>query len=46
MHTAISLVGYEKEVAAAMKFVFGSSFVCTNMEQAKKVSVHGFGIYT
>ena len=40
MHTAISLVGYEKEIEAAMKFVFGSSFVCTNMEHAKKVGVH------
>ncbi len=37
VHTALSLVGYESDVEAAMKFVFGSSFVCSNMETAKKV---------
>lgn len=38
VHTAISLIGYDKEIEAAMKFVFGSSFVCNNIEHAKKVS--------
>lgn len=37
MHTALSLVGYEKEIEGAMKFVFGSSFVCNAMDDAKKV---------
>ena len=35
---AISLVCYEDEVDAAMKFVFGSSFVCRDSNSAKKVT--------
>ena len=38
VHTALSLVGYEKDVETAMKFVFGGSFVCNKTEHAKKVS--------
>eukprot|EP00112_Aurelia_sp_Birch-Aquarium-sp1_P013858 Seg2963.2 transcript_id=Seg2963.2/GoldUCD/mRNA.D3Y31 product="Structural maintenance of chromosomes protein 2" protein_id=Seg2963.2/GoldUCD/D3Y31 len=38
VHTALSLVGYEKEIEGAMKFVFGSSFVCNAMDDAKKVT--------
>lgn len=38
MHTALSLVGYEEELKAAMEYVFGSSFVCKNMDLAKKVT--------
>lgn len=38
VHTALSLVGYEKDVATAMKFVFGSAFVCNKTEDAKKVT--------
>eukprot|EP00794_Sanderia_malayensis_P008232 gene8232-9114_t len=38
VHTALSLVGYEADVEAAMKFVFGSAFVCKELELAKKVT--------
>lgn len=38
VHTALSLVGYEEELKAAMEYVFGSSFVCKNMDLAKKVT--------
>ena len=34
---ALSLVGYDDEVQAAMEYVFGTSFVCDSMENAKKV---------
>ena len=37
VHTALSLVGYEDDVKAAMGYVFGSSFVCDTLENAKKV---------
>jgi len=35
---ALSLVGYEKEVDAAMKHVFGGNFICSDMDIAKKVT--------
>lgn len=35
---ALSLVGYEDEVAAAMEYVFGSTLVCEDAETAKKVT--------
>ncbi|XP_033637022.1 structural maintenance of chromosomes protein 2-like [Asterias rubens] len=38
VHTALSLVGFEKDVQAAMQFVFGSSLVCSQMDHAKKVT--------
>ena len=38
VHTALSLVGYKSELQAAMEFVFGNSFVCTDMDVAKKVT--------
>ncbi len=38
VNTALSLIGYEKDLKAAMEFVFGSSFVCPTMETAKKVT--------
>ena len=37
VHTALSLVGYEDEVKAAMAYVFGTAFVCNSMDNAKKV---------
>ena len=37
-HTAISLIGYANELGPAMKFIFGSSFVCKNMEEARRVT--------
>lgn len=38
VRTALTLVGYEKDVQAAMQFVFGSSLVCNEMSHAKKVT--------
>lgn len=35
---ALSLVGYEEEVSAAMEYVFGSTLVCENAETAKRVT--------
>lgn len=37
---ALSLVGYQEEIEAAMAFVFGSTFVCSSMESAKEVAFH------
>ena len=39
MHLALSLVGYEDEIKAAMAYVFGTTFVCDNMDNAKKVMI-------
>ncbi|KAK3612696.1 hypothetical protein CHS0354_042222 [Potamilus streckersoni] len=38
VQTALSLIGYEKDLQPAMEFVFGFSFVCTDMNTAKKVT--------
>lgn len=38
VNTALSLIGYEKDLKAAMEFVFGSVFVCSDMNSAKKVT--------
>nr|XP_054764171.1 structural maintenance of chromosomes protein 2-like [Lytechinus pictus] len=38
VRTALTLVGYEKDVQSAMEFVFGSSLVCNDMAHAKKVT--------
>ncbi|KAK3089416.1 hypothetical protein FSP39_003470 [Pinctada imbricata] len=38
VHTALSLIGYERDLQAAMEFVFGSAFVCKDMNSAKKVT--------
>ena len=38
MYTALSLVGYKSELQPAMEFVFGNSFVCTDMDAAKRVT--------
>lgn len=35
---ALSLVGYESEVSAAMEYVFGSTLVCADPDTAKKVT--------
>lgn len=35
---ALSLVGYETELASAMKYVFGNAFVCKDAETAKTVT--------
>ena len=38
VHIALSLIGYDSEVEAAMKFVFGRTLICRDMESAKKVT--------
>ncbi|XP_069125858.1 structural maintenance of chromosomes protein 2-like [Argopecten irradians] len=38
VNTALSLIGFEKDLQAAMEFVFGSAFVCKDMDTAKKVT--------
>ncbi|KAL5486574.1 hypothetical protein EMCRGX_G019076 [Ephydatia muelleri] len=38
VHPAISLVGYEEELQPAMEYVFGSTFVCDTLQNAKKVT--------
>jgi structural maintenance of chromosome 2 len=35
---ALSLVGYDEDVAAAMEYVFGNTLVCTDAETAKRVT--------
>ena len=35
---ALSLVGYDAGVEAAMKYVFGGNFVCPDMDAARKVT--------
>ncbi|KAK5998509.1 Structural maintenance of chromosomes protein 2 [Cladobotryum mycophilum] len=35
---ALSLVGYDDEVAAAMEYVFGNTLVCADAETAKRVT--------
>lgn len=38
VHVALSLVEYKPELQKAMEFVFGMTFVCDNMDNAKKVA--------
>ncbi|XP_009490394.1 structural maintenance of chromosomes protein 2 [Pelecanus crispus] len=38
LHLALSLVGYESELQKAMEYVFGTTLVCNNMDNAKKVT--------
>lgn len=38
MHLALSLIGYESELQKAMEYVFGTTLVCDNMNNAKKVT--------
>jgi structural maintenance of chromosome 2 len=38
VQTALSLVGYENQLKSAMEFVFGTCFVCSDMDAAKKVT--------
>lgn len=37
---AISLVGYDEEVAAAMDYVFGGGFICKDAKTAKELTFH------
>eukprot|EP01135_Chromosphaera_perkinsii_P010662 Nk52_evm62s2192 gene=Nk52_evmTU62s2192 len=38
VNIALSLVGYDHEVEAAMKYVFGKTLICKDMESAKQVT--------
>ncbi|KAJ8040749.1 Structural maintenance of chromosomes protein 2 [Holothuria leucospilota] len=38
VRTALTLVGYKEDLENAMRFVFGTTLVCDEMEQAKKVA--------
>jgi len=38
VQTALSLVGYKSELQPAMEYVFGNSFVCKDMDAAKRVT--------
>lgn len=38
VNLALSLVGYDEEVAKAMNYVFGSTLICADAETAKKVT--------
>ncbi|XP_010976990.3 structural maintenance of chromosomes protein 2 [Camelus dromedarius] len=38
VHVALSLVEYKPELQKAMEFVFGTTLVCDNMDNAKKVA--------
>ncbi len=38
MDLALSLIGYDEEVTAAMEYVFGSTLVCEDAETAKRVT--------
>lgn len=37
---AIELIGYEADVDAAMRYVFGSTFVCRELDAARRVTFH------
>ncbi|NXK62934.1 SMC2 protein, partial [Sylvietta virens] len=37
-HLALSLIVYESELQKAMEYVFGTTLVCNNMDNAKKVT--------
>lgn len=37
---ALALIDYEPELEPVMKFIFGGTFVCTDMNVAKKVTYH------
>ncbi|KAI0337135.1 condensin complex subunit SMC2 [Trametopsis cervina] len=38
VHTALSLVGYDDQVASAMAYVFGDTLICDDTESAKLVT--------
>merc|ERR1712151_1461130 len=40
MHLAYEIVGFDKQVQNAMKFVFGNHLVCDSPETAKQVTFH------
>ncbi|NWQ69910.1 SMC2 protein, partial [Neopipo cinnamomea] len=38
LHLALALVSYESELQKAMEYVFGTTLICNNMDNAKKVT--------
>merc|ERR1719271_1833764 len=40
VHSALQIIGFEKDMEAAMKYCFGSFLVCDTPETAKKVTFH------
>ncbi|OTB19918.1 hypothetical protein K445DRAFT_152832 [Daldinia sp. EC12] len=38
VHYALSLVGYDDEISAAMEFIFGNTLICQDVETAKRVT--------
>mmetsp|Transcript_33990 Transcript_33990/g.79502 ORF Transcript_33990/g.79502 Transcript_33990/m.79502 type:complete len:1210 (-) Transcript_33990:177-3806(-) len=40
VHTALQIIGFNKDVQNAMKFVFGGSLVCDTSATAKQVTFH------
>lgn len=38
MYLALFLIGYESELQKAMEYVFGTTLVCNNMDNAKRVT--------
>eukprot|EP00933_Yihiella_yeosuensis_P044862 TRINITY_DN40139_c0_g1_i1.p1 TRINITY_DN40139_c0_g1~~TRINITY_DN40139_c0_g1_i1.p1 ORF type:complete len:1222 (-),score=402.44 TRINITY_DN40139_c0_g1_i1:218-3883(-) len=39
-HVAMEIIGFDKQVQSAMKYVFGSSMICDTAETAKQVTFH------
>lgn len=40
MHTALSLIKYDKKFQVAMEYVFGSVLICKNLTMAKQLAFH------
>jgi structural maintenance of chromosome 2 len=40
VHPALSLIEYDPVIHPAMEWVFGQTFICKDMETAKKVTFH------
>lgn len=40
LHLALEIIGFQKQVESAMKYVFGGYLVCDTPETAKKVTFH------
>mmetsp|Transcript_46939 Transcript_46939/g.102051 ORF Transcript_46939/g.102051 Transcript_46939/m.102051 type:complete len:1213 (+) Transcript_46939:45-3683(+) len=40
LHSALEIIGFQKQVESAMKYVFGGFLVCDTAETAKKVTFH------
>lgn len=40
LHSALEIIGFDKQVQSAMKYVFGGQIVCDTPETAKQVTFH------